>query len=116
MVALVGTRAVRARTCQGRRALDAEELVGRSDLAQSNHASNTEFKNRTDFVTEMLVWGPCRSGGGPEPGRGSRGLSSQRKPEALQGQMLETVVRGSPAISDGPIFGISIPFYILYGI
>lgn len=84
--------------------------MGRSDLARSNHASNTEFKNRTDFVTEMLVWGPRGSGGGPEPGRGSRGLSSQRKPEALQGQMLETVVRGGPAISDGPILGSQFHF------
>ena len=55
-------------------------------------------------------------GAGPEPRMGNGGLSPRMRPEALQEQTLETIVLGDQTISDGPILGLSIPFYILCSI
>lgn len=116
MAALVGTVDVSPGPAKEAEPQMQRNWAVRPNPALDNRASNTGLRNKIAFCLQiaclafLVALGP-----GPKPRRGRRGLSPQMRQESLQEQTLEITIVGNPTISDGPILGLSGPFFILYG-
>lgn len=108
VVVLVGTMNMNQGPDKEAELLMDKNWAVKSHPDQSNCAS---LKPEGLFVSESLVWSSWYVWGQGQNLEGEGWLIPQMTQSSARAD-----IRDSPTLSDGPVLGISIPFFLLYGI